>query len=154
MALGRELIYSSLFAQIKQLLLYPAGKFMYIGRRPVPIAKLALEQYPALFLVEGNEDYSRNVLYTPAKVTLTIYAMIHTNEGAVDDETNVPDLNNLADMFEDALQSYCVPTAQNVLNGLVQHAWIEGRQVVITGAWPQRWSEQIFGVKIILPHSR
>ena len=154
MALGREQIYATLFEQLQQVLLYPVGPFKYMGRRPVPLGRLAGEQYPSLILVEMGEDYQRNVLYAPAKVILMVSAIIQNDDGVAPNELNVRALNDLADSVEDALQSYCTPTAQNILNGLVQQAWVEGRQVVITGSYPQRWSEQVMGIKLILPHSR
>ena len=154
MALGRELIYSTLFEQLKQVLLYPAGPFNYMGRRPVPISKLGLEFYPALILVESTEEYQRSVLYAPAKVILGVVGIIQSYEGAEQTEANVTELNDLADAVEDAIQDYCTSTAQNILGGLVQQAWIEGRQVVVSGAWPEKWSEQFMGIKIVLPHSR
>lgn len=154
MALGREQIYGTLFAQLQQRLLAPNGPFNYMGRRPVPISRLSAEQYPALVLVETGEEYLRNVIFAPTKVILMASAIIQDFEGVTPDENNVGALNDLADSVEDALQSFCGPTAQNVLNGLVQQTWIEGRQVVITGSYPQKWSEQVMGIKIVLPHSR
>lgn len=154
MAIGREQIYATLFLQLRQVLLFPNGPFNYMGRRPVPIARLELSQYPSLILVEESEAYLRDHLFAPAKVILAASLIIQDAEGIDPTEQNVPSLNNLADAVEDALQSFCQPTAQNILNGLVQQAWIEGRQVVITGSYPQKWSEQVMGIKMVLPHSR
>jgi len=154
MALGREQIYATIVAQLTQVLLFPAGPFQYIGRRPVPIGTLALEQYPALILMESAEEYMRHTLFAPAKVILTMVALIQALDGVVANEESVAVLNNLADAVEDALQSYCGPTAQNVLGGLSQRAWIEGRQNVIPASYPQKFSEQYISIKIVLPHSR
>jgi hypothetical protein len=154
MALGREAIYSALFSQISALLLAPAGPFNYAGRRPVPLNTLAPEQYPAFVLVEKGEDYDRGRLFAPAKVTLYADLIIYSMQGNVPDETDVADLNNLADAVENAVQAACGQTAQNTLSGLAQEAWILGRQVATTGAYGQQQSEQIMGVAITLPHSR
>jgi len=154
MALGREQIYSALFAQISALLLSPAGPFQYAGRRPVSIGTLGAEQYPAFVLVEKGEDYDRSRLFAPAKVTLFADLYIWTLQGDVPDESDVSNLNTLADAVEDAVQSACGQTAQNTLSGLVQEAWILGRQVVTPGSYAQRQSEQIMGLAVTLPHSR
>lgn len=154
MALGREAIYSALFNQIAAILLQPAGPFNYAGRRPVSIGTLGAEQYPALVLVEKGEDYDRSRLYAPARVTLYADLHVYSMQGDVPDESDVTNLNALADAVEDAVQAACGPTAQNTLEGLVQEAWILGRQVVTPGSYAQRQSEQVMGLAVTLPHSR
>jgi len=158
MALGREAIYSAFFNQIAPLLLKteqnPGLPFNYGGRRPVPDTQLAEEQYPAFFLLEQGEIYDRSVLFAPARVSLLCNLSVVSLQGEVPDETNVTDLNNLADAVENAIQSACQPTAQLILGGLVQQAWITHRTLVITGSYPQRISKQNFGIEIVLPHSR
>ena len=154
MAVGREAAYAALFQQISALLLSPAGPFNYAGRRPVSIGTLGAEQYPAFVLVEKGEDYDRSRLFSPAKVTLFADLFIYSLQGEVPDESEVAGLNGLADAVEDAVQAACGPTAQNTLTGLVQEAWILGRQVVTPGSYAQRQSEQIIGIAVTLPHSR
>lgn len=156
--IGRELIYSAFFLQLKNILLSTAvptpGPLNYMGRRPVPDSQLMPEQYPAGFLIEVGETYDRSRLFAPAKVSLLCNLTVISLQGDVPDETNVTDLNNLADAIESAIQSACGPTAQNTLGGLVQQAWINHRQLVITGSYPQRFSKQTFLVELVLPHSR
>ncbi|MGH7068574.1 MAG: hypothetical protein ACREFO_00985 [Acetobacteraceae bacterium] len=154
MSLGREAVYSAMFTQISALLLAPYGPFHYAGRRPVSIGTLAAEQYPAFVLVERGEDYDRSRLFAPAKVTLFSDLYIYAMQGDLPDESDVSNLNALADAVEDAVQAACGPTAQNTLGGLVQEAWILGRQVVTPGSYAQRQSEQIMGLAVTLPHSR
>ncbi|MDA8051034.1 MAG: hypothetical protein M0002_13710 [Rhodospirillales bacterium] len=154
MPLGREAIYSALFQQISALLLSPAGPFQYAGRRPVSISTLGAEQYPAFVLVEKGEIYDRSRLFAPARVTLLADLFIYSIHGDVPDESDVANLNALADAVEDAVQAACGPTAQNTLAGLVQEAWIEGRQIVTPGSYAQRQSEQVMGLAVVLPHSR
>lgn len=154
MSLGREAVYAALFTQISALLVAPDGPFQYAGRRPVSIGTLAAEQYPAFVLVEKGEDYDRSRLFAPAKVTLFADLFIYSMMGDVPDESDVSALNRLADAVEDAVQAACGPTAQNTLGGLVQEAWILGRQVVTPGSYAQRQSEQIMGLAVTLPHSR
>jgi len=153
--LGREAIYSALFTQLSAVLL--AGTpppFGYGGRRPVPIGQLAEEQYPAFALIEQGEMYDRTVLKAPARVTLMAMLQIVSLQGEVPDETNVTNLNNLADAVESALQDVAQTTAQNILGGLVQECWINHRQLVITGSFPQRQCTQNFLIEMVLPHSR
>lgn len=154
MALGREAIYSALFAQIGGLLAAPAGPFNYAGRRPVSMGTIAAEQYPAFVLVEKGEEYDRSRLFAPAKVMLLADLFIYSLQGEVPDENDVSALNDLADAVENAVQAACGPTAQNTLGGLVLEAWILGRQVVTPGSYAQRQSEQVMGLAVTLPHSR
>lgn len=154
MALGREAIYQALFSQISALIMAPAGPFQYAGRRPVSIGTLGAEQYPAFVLVERGENYDRSRLFAPAKVTLFADLFIYAMQGDVPDESDVSNLNALADAVEDAVEAACGATAQNVLGGLVQEAWILGRQVVTPGSYAQRQSEQVMGLAVTLPHSR
>lgn len=151
--IGREAIYSAFFAQLSTALLAP-GPFNYGGRRPVPDTQLAEEQYPAFFLLEQGEIYDRTVLFAPARVSLMCNLSIVSLQGEVPDETNVTNLNNLADLVESAIQNACGPTADVTLAGLVQDAWINHRNLVITGSYPQRQSKQNFGIEFVLPHSR
>jgi hypothetical protein len=152
--IGRERIYSTFFTQLSTALLSPTGSFNYGGRRPVPDTQLAEEQYPAFFLLETGEIYDRSVLFAPARVSLLCNLSIVTLQGEVPDETNVTNLNNLADAVESAIQNACGPTADLTLSGLVQDAWINHRQLIITGSYPQRQSKQNFGIEFVLPHSR
>jgi hypothetical protein len=154
MALGREAIYSALFGQISVLLLAPVGPFNYAGRRPVSIGTIAAEQYPAFVLVEKGEMYERSRLFVPARVTLLADLFVYSLQGDVPDESNVSNLNGLADAVENAVQAACGPTAQNTLSGLVQDAWIEGRQIVTPGCFGQPRSEQVMGLSVVLPRSR
>ena len=135
-------------------MLAPAGVFNYAGRRPISIGTIAAEQYPAFVLVEKGEDYDRGQLFSPATVTLFSDLYIYSLQGEVPDESDVMTLNNLADAVENAVQAACGPTAQNTLSGLVQEAWILGRQVTTPGSYAQRQSEQIMGLAVTLPHSR
>jgi hypothetical protein len=157
MSIGREAIYSAFFAQISAILLStatPPGPLQYMGRRPITESSLQQEQYPAGSFLEMGEIYDRSVLFAPAKVSLLANLSIISFQGEVPDETNVTVLNNLADAVEDAIQSACISTAQNVLGGLVQEAWINHRQLVIVGSYPQRISKQVFSIEMVLPHSR
>lgn len=157
MAIGREAIWSAFFAQLNAILLssaMPPGPFNYSGRRPVTDQGLGAEQYPAFFLMETGEIYDRGVLYAPAKVSLLGNLSVVSDMGDIQDETAVTQLNNLADSVEDAIQSACGSTAQNTLSGLVQQAWINHRNLVITGSYPQRMAKMNFGVELVLPHSR
>jgi hypothetical protein len=151
---GREAIYSAFFTQLSAALLAPTGPFNYGGRRPVPDEQLAEEQYPAFFLLEQGETYDRTRLFRPAKVTLIANLSVQSLQGEVPDETNVTNLNNLADKVESAIQDLVGPTAQLTLAGLVQECWINHRNLVITGSYPQRMSKQNFMIEMILPHSR
>lgn len=155
--LGRETIYAAFFAQLQAILLStanPPGPFNYMARRPIPDGSLGAEQYPALSMIEQGEIYDRSRLFAPARVSLLCNLSVVTIQGDVEDETNVTNLNNLADAVESAVQSACGATAQNTLGGLVQQAWINHRTLTITGSLPQRFCKQNFGVEIILPHSR
>jgi hypothetical protein len=152
--IGREAIYSAFFAQLKAALVTPTSPFNYAGRRPVPDTDLAEEQYPAFFMMEAGEIYDRSVLFAPARVSLLCTISVVSLQGEVPDETNVSNLNNLADAVESAIQDSVGPTADLTLGGLVQECWITHRTLTITGSSSQRQSKQNFGIEIVLPHSR
>lgn len=154
MALGREAIYAALFSEISALLVAPAGPFRYAGRRPVSLGMLAAEQYPAFVMIERGEEYDRSRIFAPAKVTLQADLVLYSLLGEVPDECAVRALNDLADAVENAVQQASGPTVQNTLGGLVQEAWILGRQVVTPGAYAERQSEQVMRLAATLPHSR
>lgn len=153
-SLGREAIYSAFYAQVSPLLLAPAGSFNYTGRRPVVPTGLGVCQYPAAYFVAAGEIYDRTVLKAPAKVTLMLNLVVDSMVATLEDESCIPDLNNLADEVEAAIQSACDVTAQNILGGLVQEAWINHRNQIILPAYGQSTARQIFMVELILPHSR
>ena len=153
-SLGREAIYSAFFEQLRTMLLAPAVSFGYAGRRMINLGKLPAEQYPAFFFVELGEEYDRGQRFAPAKVTLRAQGIIQTLHGQIEDDSAVADLNNLADVVEHAVQIACGRTAQNTLDDLVQEAWINGRQVTTPATMQNRWSEQILGIEMVLPHSR
>jgi hypothetical protein len=152
--IGREAIYSTFFGQLQGVLLAPTGPFGYMGRRAVSLGGLAPEQYPAFFFLEIGEIYDRKVLMRPARVTIQASGVIQSMHGLIPDDSSTADLNNLADAVEDAVNSACGRTAQNTLNGLVQEAWIDSRQMVLPATYANQWSEQVMGITMVLPHSR
>lgn len=153
--IGREAIYSALFAQLSAALLGDGNPFNYGGRRPVTDTGLAAEQYPAFLMMETGEIWNRSVLFSPATVSLLVTLSIQTVQGDVPDEEAVPALNNLADYVESAIENGGTDcTGANTLGGLVQKCWINHRQLVVTGSYPQRIFKQNFMIEIVLPHSR
>jgi hypothetical protein len=152
--LGREAIYSAFFSQLQTALMAPTGPFNYSGRRPISDAALVGALYPAFIFTETGEVYDRTVLFAPARVTLLANIQISTICGDIRDDSSVTSLNNLADLVEAAIQSYCQPTAQNILGGLVQEAWLNHRQVVLIAQTTGNLSKFNMGIEIVLPHSR
>lgn len=153
--LGREAIYSALFAQLSAALLGDGKPFNYGGRRPVTDSGLGDEQYPAFLMMETGEIWDRSVLFAPASVSLLVTLSIQTMQGDVPDEEAVPALNNLADFVESAIEDGGTDcTGANTLGGLVQKCWINHRQLVVTGSYPQRMFKQNFMIEMVLPHSR
>lgn len=153
--LGREAIYSALFAQLSAALLGVGKPFNYGGRRPVTDTALSAEQYPAFLMMETGELWNRSVLFSPATVSLLVTLSIQTVQGDVPDEQAVPALNNLADFVESAIEDGGTDcTGANTLGGLVQKCWINHRQLIVTGSYPQRIFKQNFMIEIVLPHSR
>lgn len=157
--IGREAIYSALFAQLSAVLLVTStptpGPFNYGGRRPVTDSGLGAEQYPAFLMMETGEIWDRTTLFAPATVSLLVTLSIQTVQGDVPDEEAVPALNNLADYVESAIENGGTDcTGANTLGGLVQKCWINHRQLVVTGSYPQRIFKQNFMIEMVLPHSR
>lgn len=153
-SLGRERIYAGLFKVLELQLLAPNGTFKFGSRRYRTVGSLGAEQYPAFFLTEVGEEYDRSELYRPAKVTLFSHITIHTSNG--DDPTAITatQVNDLADEVEEAVTALALPTAQSTLNGLVQEAWLNGRQAQVIASSPSRYSEQVLGLEIVLPRIR
>ncbi len=132
MALGRENIYSALFALLTPL--GPDGPgsppmFNTVSRRLIPNSQLTPESQPALFMIESAENYQQEHIKMPPVVTL--YADLWIAQffsSALGPESAVPAtvINNLMDSLEDSLLAPAGIGVQT-LGGLVQNAWIEGR---------------------------
>lgn len=153
-ALGREKIYSAFYALLEGQLLAPSGPFAYGSRRYRPVGSLGASQYPAFYLTEVGEEYDRSVLYVPAKVTLFAHVTIQTANGLDPANITATQVNDLADAVESAVTSAALPSAQSTLGGLVQDAWVNGRQAQVIGSSSAKYSEQVVGIEIILPRIR
>ncbi|MDE2100861.1 MAG: hypothetical protein KGL39_26680 [Patescibacteria group bacterium] len=151
MSLGRESIYSSFFNLLKSQLIAPTGPFFFGSRRYRPPGQLGQAQYPAFFLTEVGEDYDRSVLYAPANVKLFAHITIQTINGNDPNAITATEINDMADAVEDAVSAAATETGQNILNGKVQEAWINGRQAQVIASISARYSEQVMGVEIVLP---
>jgi hypothetical protein len=154
-ALGREAIYSALFAQLQAKLdASNGGPFKFMSRRYSPPGSLPSSQYPALFLVEQGEMYERNRLFLPVRVTLLAHAVIQSLIGADPNSTPATEINNLADALETAV------TTPDNLNGartttlsqLVQAAYINGRENQLIASASQMYSEQDAEIEMIISH--
>lgn len=153
MAVGREAIYQAVFDQLNSVLLVAnGGPFRFSSRRYAPVGTLGSGSYPAFFLTEMGEDYDRSVLFRPANVTLFAHVIIQTREQAKNVIT-ATEVNNLADAVEDALLAFVQTTGQNTLNGLVQEAWINSRQIQAIASIKAEFSEQDLTVEIVLPEA-
>jgi hypothetical protein len=153
--IGREAIYSRFFGYLKAQLHDPTGSpFKYCNRRYRPAGQQGQEEYPLFYCVGAGEEYDRSTLFAPAKITLFAHITIQTLDG--DDPDVVPEiaLNNLADAVEDAVTAVASRTGQSILGGLVQEAWVNGRQTHNPATSSGRYSEQIMAVEMILPRIR
>jgi hypothetical protein len=153
-ALGREAIYASFFKLLETQLVAPGGPFNYGNRRYRAAGQLGASQYPAFFLTEAGEDYDRSVLYAPANVTFFAHVVIQTYDGIDSEVITATESNNLADAVEDAVTAATSRTGQLILGGLVQEAWVNGRQVQIVSTAAAQYSEHVMGIEIVLPRNR
>ncbi len=153
-AIGREAIYAALFAQLNATLLSAnGGPFNYSSRRYQPLGSLSTSQYPAFFLVERGEMYDRKHLWAPAKVSLLAHVVIQSAIGIDPNVVTATEVNDLADAVESAVGVPSWTKQPTPLLGLVQIAWINGREIVVPGSIKQQYSEQDLEVELILPHA-
>lgn len=150
-SLGREEIYAAFFKVMEAELLAPTGPMSFMSRRYRPPGQLGQSQYPAMFLTEVGEEYDRSVLYAPASVKLFAHATIQTVNGNDPNAITATEVNNLADAVENAVSSTAKKTGQTILEGLVQEAWINGRQAQVIASSSARYSEQVIAIEIITP---
>jgi hypothetical protein len=153
-ALGREAIYAAFFEVIAGKLLAPAGQFNYGSRRYRTLGQLGGSQYPAFFMTEVGEDYDRSVQYAPAKVSLFAHVTIQTADGVDPQAITATALNDLADAVEVAVTFSATQTGQTTLNGRVQEAWVNGRQVTTPASSTGRYSEEVMAVEMVVPRMR
>lgn len=183
MAIGREAIYVALFNQLQTLAaqtnpaaegtITAAGQvvlpkvamppFQFADRRYRPVGD-ALVKYPALMLVEAGERYKRDVLGAPAAVTLVAYGVLQSAIGTDPNAIDATEINNLADAFEDAVETGAgqfqpggntlrtVTAGTSMLTDLALVCWISGRDREVIGQHEQRWSQQIMEIEIIATH--
>jgi hypothetical protein len=152
--IGREKIYEAFYRYLKAQLEAPTGSFGYSSRRYRPPGQVGSSQYPCFYAVGIGEEYDRTELYVPAKITLFTHVTIQTDNGADPDAITETEINNLADEVESAVTNAAEDTAQVILGGLVQEAWINGRQAHIPASSSGRFSEQVLAVELILPTIR
>lgn len=153
--IGREAIYGRFFAYLKAQLHDAANApFRYCNRRYRPPGQQSQEAYPLFYSVGAGEEYDRATLYVPAKVTLFAHITIQTLDGDDPEVVTETELNNLADAVEDAITAVASDTGQSILGGLVQEAWINGRQTHNPATSSGRYSEQIIAVELIRPRIR
>ncbi len=153
--IGREAIYGRFFEYLKaQLHDAPRAPFRYCSRRYRPPGQQGQEAYPLFYAVGAGEEYDRTSLYLPAKVTLFAHITIQTLDGNDPDVITETELNDLADATEDAITAVSSATGQSILGGLVQEAWINGRQTHNPATSSGRFSEQIIAVELIRPRVR
>jgi hypothetical protein len=105
-------------------------------------------------MTEAGEDYDRSVLLAPANVSLFVHIAIQTNDGTNPDTITAIAMNDLADAVEEAVTSATSRTGQSILGGLVQEAWVNGRQVVTAASSSNPFSEYVMATEIVLPRSR
>lgn len=148
-AIGREAIYEALFQTLTQSLVSLNGPFKFASRRRMPMSQITTDNAPAFFLTEEGEVYDRSVLTAPTKVTLLAHVHIIA---IINDPLEVPafTMNDLADAVETAVTTGIMSTSQQILNGLVQEAWINSRQVQSIATLESRYSEQDILIEVVL----
>lgn len=124
--IDRELIWSTLYAVVKQAL---GSAVVTCGRRHIIPPALTPEQQPACFVLQGPE---KTVPKPQSKKTLQGFLVFYINNDQTDQaagqetQLSATVLNSLLALIDSALQPDNVRTQFFTLGGLVQHCWIEG----------------------------
>jgi hypothetical protein len=181
-SLGREKIYSALFnvlqtqaaqtnpaalesiknAGLTPLPVVSAPAFKFASRRYTSVGKLESTQYPALMMQEMGETYHRETLMRgPANVDLVSHVIIQTFGGQDPNVIPAIEVNNLADLVEDLIETGAGQFLQGASllaqdpdapGGLVFECRISGREVVYAAVNDQVYSQQNIEVEIIATH--
>lgn len=173
----RELVYCALFGVTPGLSPTPTGKgllsllptptysvpywqagaaltsnqpFAIAARRKVALGQAGLANYPALYLIEVGEEYTRQLMFGPPKVAFISHVQLESATGTDPSSVSASEINNLADVVEDAVEGP-LPGTDN-LGGLVMVSRINGREVVDVASGSGRWTIQILEVETIVTH--
>jgi hypothetical protein len=126
--MNREAIYTALFSLVSG-----SASFVTTGRRVKLWSDMNPSDFPALFVNQRDNGYSRGGEHVPAKVTLEADIIIYTSTGLDPNVVPATELNNLLDAIDTALAPSPVPNSRQTLGGLVEHCWIEGQIIVVPG---------------------
>ena len=112
-------------------LLATAYAFQYTSRRPMTEANLSSSAlFPAMFVIDDDEQHKRGDIVAPAVRTITCAAWIFTNTGEDPNAVPATILNNIIDSIDPVTAGVLMPnplTGHQTLGGLVYDCWIEGK---------------------------
>jgi len=124
--------------------------FAIASRRKFALGQAGIANYPALYLIEVGEEYTRQLMFGPPKVTFISHVQLESATGTDPNSVSASEINNLADVVEDAVEGP-LPGTDN-LGGLVMVSRINGREVVDVASGSGRWTIQILEVETIVTH--
>lgn len=125
--MNREAIMQGLYN-----LLNDSQAFVTVSRKLVMWDQLSPQQKPAVFIVQGPQEYFRNMEGTPPRVVLNVNLFIYTS---TNDPSVVPAslMNAALDAIDVALAPTPYPPCLQTLGGTCSHCWIEGSTILETG---------------------
>lgn len=118
--MDREAIYDALLE-----LLATSNNFMYKSRKYLLWEETDSSQFPALFILEGNEDYE-TVRGVDIKIILNCEAYIYIDNGNNNETYHFTELNKTLDKITEIFKPDRLYGANQDLNGLVGSVTING----------------------------
>ena len=133
MAVSREAVMQALLN-----VLAPPGQtaFVTVGRRLDNPENIAQAQKPALFLVEHEDEFIKELPEHPLVQVMTVLVFLYTDVGnEIAGQNAIPQapLNGLIDALVAALKPDNPVTRKQTLGGLVSAVWLHGTAPRATG---------------------
>lgn len=174
---NREAIYCAIFGVTPGLLPTPTGKgllslvpspaysapfwqagapltsskpFAIASRRKIAVGQAGMGNYPGLYFLEVGEQYTRQLMFGPPKVTFISHVQLESLTGTDPTAVSASEINSLADVVEDAVEGP-LPGTDN-LGGAVLVSRINGREVVDVATGAGRLTIQILEIETIVTH--
>lgn len=144
--MDREAIYDALLN-----LLATANNFKYKSRQYLLWEECGKEQFPALFILEGNEDYE-TVRGMDSKVVLNCEAYVYINNGNSNKVNHFTELNKTLDKIHTLFKPENLFSQNQDLGGLVGSVTINGTIRKFGLDLNQNGAAAIIPIQIVVNH--
>jgi hypothetical protein len=109
------------------------GQIVTSGRYLIPIEEMTPSQYPALFMVQHGESWTKAGKGIDAKRTLQRSFVMYAWTPKQDQTYPATQINGLMDVLDAVIEFPNRPDNAQTLGGLVEHVYIEGEVVIVEG---------------------